>query len=178
MHLHYAIGSRKVDLDHFVQVRELLDARLRRLGVGEVEGHDLSTDEGTVLLGGPDCARIWDESERAVLLCPLRPGAVELRSGQPGAPTVRFPVPASVELPLRPRLELVASGALVQRRIGAFDVLHRLEQLREGESLTLSDVGDERHAVRCEVDGGAYVIDLVRLSSAEAAFDALMEWAS
>lgn len=178
VHLHYAIGSRKVDLDHFVHVRELLDARLKRLGVGHVEAHDLRATEGTLLLQGADCARIWDAAERAVLLCPLTPDAVELRSGEPGAPTVRFPVPESVQVALRPRLELAASGTIAQRRISAFDVLLRLEQLRDGDWLTLAEVGDERHAVRCEVQGTDWVVDHVRLPTSDAAFDALVEWAS
>lgn len=169
--LTYEVGARKVDLDRFTQVSAVLDARLRRLGIGVCAARS-STE---LVLTGSDCAALWATAERPVLVCPLAPVAVELDSG---GPTTRFPVPEPLEVALRARLELATSSAVPTRRFDAFDVLHALELLAEGDWLTLTDLTTSAVLRARRVEPSAWVVDRTRCTSTDEAYDRLLDWSS
>lgn len=146
----------KREQDSLEGLQALTATRLERLGLGTAEAHTVPGGGTELRLVGPDSALMWSAVEQAVRLCPALPLEVEMRAGGVGAASARTGALEPSETALRPRLELQPPAGPPVRRATAFDVLHHLELLPDGEELVLAEHGGEP-SIACVREDGWWV---------------------
>jgi len=89
--IHFEFGFKsngdRFGFDDMVNLEDTLIAVVERHQVGEVDGHEIGSSDGTIFLYGPDADLMLETIEPVLLTHPLCAGArVALRKGGPGSP--------------------------------------------------------------------------------------------
>jgi hypothetical protein len=89
--IHFDLGFKsngdRFGFDDMVDLEDTLIAVVERHQVGEIDGHEIGSSDGTIFLYGPDADLMFEAIEPVLLTHPLCAGArVVLRKGGPGSP--------------------------------------------------------------------------------------------
>ena len=88
--IHFDLGFKsngdRLGFDDMVDLEDTLIAVVERHQVGEVDGHEIGSSDGTIFLYGPDADLMLEAIKPVLLTHPLCAGAqVVLRKGGPGS---------------------------------------------------------------------------------------------